>query len=261
VKKLKVLSIVLVLVMALAVVADASSLVAPVTAKAYQGFAMVPAFRVGPGKDANGVQVYTMTTVMANAIFDADGRVVNVIFDSLEVSTPNYDGASMPHFSGWPATPGYNVSSHEGDNSKVTGVSTNTNETIAAEVTGWKTKRERGDAYGMNATNDWHKQADFYQNFFVGKTVAELEQWAAKNTSDLNGRPLRVPAETTKPEDKAKYEKLTAAEKAVLADVVSGATMSLKDAHGDFIATLKKAYANRVEIKVPIQVEYSVNMQ
>ncbi|KUO77427.1 MAG: FMN-binding protein [Clostridia bacterium BRH_c25] len=251
-KKLKVLSVVLVLVMALSFVGDAAS--TPV--KAYQGFAQVPAFRVGPGKDANGVQVYTLTLVMANAMFDENGRIINVFFDSLEVSTPNYDGASMPHFSGWPGTPGYNVSEHKEENAKVIGKSKNTDETIAAEVTGWKTKRERGDNYGMNPTNDWHKQTDYYQNFFKGKTVAELEQWVAKNTSDLNGRPLKTPTDATKPEDKAKYEKLTDAEKAVLADVVSGATMSLKDAHGDFVATLKKAYENRVEITVPIQIAY-----
>lgn len=260
-KKLKVLSIVLVLVMALAIVGDASSLAAPATAKAYQGFAQIPGFRVGPGKDASGTQVYSFTVLTVSAMFDGNGRVVDVFYDGLEVATPNYDGASMPHFSGWPATPGYNVSSHNGDDSVVTGKSVNTDETIAAEVNGWKTKRERGDSYGMNPANDWYKQVNFYQNLFKGKTIAEIDQWVAKNTSDLNKRPLKVPTETTKPEDKAKYEKLTPAEKAALADVVSGATMSVSDAHGDFIGALKKAYENKREISIPVQVEYSVNMQ
>jgi hypothetical protein len=255
-KKLKVLSLVLVLVMALAVVADASSLAAPTTAKVYQGFAQSPAFRVGPGKDANGVQVYSFTVLMTNAMFDENGRVVNVFYDALEISTPNYDGASMPHFSGWPTTPGYNVSEHKEENAKVVGKSVNTNETIAAEVNGWKSKRERGDAYGMNPTNDWYKQTNFYQNIFKGKTIAEIEQWVAKNTSDLNKRPLKVPTETTKPEDKAKYEKLTVEEKAALADVVSGATMSVSDSHGDFIGALKKAYENRVEIAIPVKIGF-----
>lgn len=253
-KKLKVLSIVLVLVMALALVADASSPVIP-TAKIYQGFAEIPTFRVGPGKDANGVSVYSFTVTMVNATFDKNGRVINAYYDGLEVSTPNYDGASMPHFSGWPGTQGYNVAEHK-ENAKVTGKSNNTETTIAAEVNGWKTKRERGDSYGMNPKNDWYKQINFYQNFFKGKTIAEIEQWAAKNLSDLNGRPLKAPTETTKPEDKAKYEKLTETEKAALADVVSGATMSLKDAHGDFIGALKKAYENRIEIEVPVQIGY-----
>ncbi|MGE5677844.1 MAG: FMN-binding protein [Pseudomonadota bacterium] len=255
-KKLKVLSIVLVLVMALAFVSDASTLAAPApaTAKLYQGFATVPTFRVGPGKDANGTQVYSFTVTMVTATFDSNGRIIDVYYDGLEVATPNYDGASMPHFSGWPGTPGYNVSEHKGEESKIIGKSKNTDTTIAAEVNGWVTKRERGASYGMNPANDWYKQIDFYQNFFKGKTIAEIEAWAARNTSDLNGRPLKVPTEKTKPEDKAKYEKLTVAEKAALADVVSGATMSLKDAHGDFIGVLKEAYANRREVAIPVQI-------
>jgi len=253
-KKLKVLSMILVLVMALAVVSDASTIATPATAKAYAGQAQIPTFRVGPGKDANGTQVYSFTVTTVNAIFDADGRIIDVYYDGLEVATPNYDGASMPHFSGWPGTPGYNVSEHKGEESKVIGKSTNNDTTITAEVNAWKTKRERGDSYGMNPANDWYKQINSYQNFFKGKTIAEIEAWAAKNLSDLNGRPLKVPTENTKPEDKAKYEKLTTDEKAALADVVSGATMSLKDAHGDFIGALKKAYENRREIGIPVQV-------
>lgn len=253
-RKLKVLSMVLVLVMVLAFVSNASTVAAPAMAKAYVGQAQVPTFRVGPGTDANGVPVYSFTVTTVNAMFDADGRIIDVFYDGLEVSTPNYDGASMPHFSGWPGTPGYNVSEHKGEESKVIGKSTNNDTTITAEVNGWVTKRERGDNYGMNPANDWYKQINFYQNFFKGKTIAEIEAWAAKNLSDLNGRPLKVPTETTKPEDKAKYEKLTAEEKAALVDVVSGATMSLKDAHGDFIGALKKAYENRREIGIPVQV-------
>lgn len=214
--------------------------------KIYQGLGQIPTFRVGPGKDKKDVQVYSFTYLTANALFDKDGKIVNVYFDSLEVSTPNYDGESMPHFSGWPGTPGYNVTDHKTE--EVTGVSNNTNETIAAEVNGWKTKRERGDQYGMNYNNDWHKQADFYQKFFKGKTVAEIEQWFGKYCSDVNGRPLT--AKSTNDKDKEKLAKLTDQEKKDLADVTSGATMSLKDPHGDFIGVLKKAYENKVEVSL-----------
>jgi hypothetical protein len=215
--------------------------------KVYQGLGQVPTFRVGPGKDKKDVQVYSFTYLTANATFDKDGKIINVYFDSLEISTPNYDGESMPHFSGWPGTPGYNVTDHKTE--EVTGVSTNNNDTIAAEVNGWKTKRERGDQYGMNYANDWHKQADFYQKFFKGKTVAEIEQWYTKYCSDVNGRPLT--AKSTNDKDKEKLAKLTDQEKKDLAEVTSGATMSLKDAHGDFIAVLKKAYANKIEVAIP----------
>jgi len=215
--------------------------------KVYQGLGQVPSFRVGPGKDKKDVQVYSLTYLTANITFDKDGKIINAYFDSLEVSTPNYDGESMPHFSGWPGTPGYNVTDHK--TLEVTGISKNTDETIAAEVNGFKTKRERADTYGMNYANDWHKQADFYQKFFKGKTLSEIEQWYTKYCSDLNGRPLTD--KSTKPEDIAKLAKLTAEDKKSLVDVTSGATMSLNDAHGDFIAAMKKAYESKVEITIP----------
>lgn len=101
----------------------------------------------------------------------------------------------------------------------------------------------------MNYANDWHKQADFYQNFFKGKTVAEIEQWFTKYTSDVNGRPLSD--KSTNDKDKEKLAKLTDQEKKALVDLTTGATMSLKDAHGDFIAVLKKAFENKVEVVIP----------
>ncbi|MGE5632075.1 MAG: hypothetical protein ACM3TR_13400 [Caulobacteraceae bacterium] len=247
-KKYKVISVILVLVLVLSLAAYASAPAQPKTVKVYEGMGQLTNFRVGPGKDSENVQVYSFTTLTANATFDKDGRILNVYFDAIEVSTPNYDGASMPHFSGWPGTQGYNVTDHKTE--KVSGISFNTNESIAAEVNAWQTKRERGDNYGMNPKNDWYKQVNFYQNFFKGKTIDEIEAWVEKNT-DANHRPLKVTS--TKPEDQAKYAKLTDAEKKVLADVVSGATMSISDAHGDFIGALKKAYANRVEVTIPAE--------
>lgn len=211
--------------------------------KVYSGLGTVSNFRVGPGKDAEDVQVYSFNFVTADVLFDEEGRILNAYVDALEVSTPNYDGASMPHFSGWPGKEGYNVTDHE--TLEVSGVSENTDETITAEVNGWQTKRERGGEYGMNYGNDWYKQMDAYQEFFKGKTVAEIEEWFAKFTSDTNGRPLKEDSED--PTDQEKYAALTDEEKEELADVVSGATMSLSDGHGDIIGALKEAYENRVE--------------
>ncbi|MHB0898540.1 MAG: LysM domain-containing protein, partial [Spirochaetales bacterium] len=65
----------------------------------------------------------------------------------------------------------------------------------------------------------------------------------ARYFSDLNGRPLNP--ETKNDKDLAKVEKLTPAEKAMLVDVRSGATMSLNDAHGAYLAALKSAWDNR----------------
>jgi len=216
--------------------------------KIYQGLGHTVAFRNGPGKDDTGVPVYSFNIVMADATFDAEGRILNCYIDGYEVATPNYDGASMPHFSGWPGKEGYNITDHE--TAKVTGVSQNTPESIAAEVNAWKTKRERGDTYHMNPANEWYKQMDFYQNFFVGKTLPELREWFTKNTTAA-GRPIK--ATTTKQDELDKLAKLTDAEKAALADVVAGATMSISDAHGDFLGALENAYTNRVEVVIPVK--------
>jgi hypothetical protein len=182
---------------------------------------------------------------MARATFDGQGKITDCYLDAYEVATPNYDGASMPHFSGWPGQAGTNVTDHT--TALVTGVSTNTLESATAEVNGWLTKRQRGDSYEMNPANEWYKQMNFYQNFFKGKTVAQLDDWFAKYTTTA-GRPIK--ATTTNPDDLAKYNKLTDAEKADLADVVSGATMSLRDAHGDYIGAIEEAYKNRHEVTI-----------
>ena len=211
--------------------------------KLYQGLGKSSNFRVGPGKDSKGVDVYSINYVTASGVFDEEGRIVNLRVDALEVSTPNYDGASMPHFSGWPNIQGYNVTDHE--SGEVVSISSNTVENISKEVGEWKTKRERGAAYGMNPRNEWDKQMDFYENYFRGKTVAEIEEWFAKYTSDVNGRPLK--ARSRNEQDKIKYEKLSEKEKADLVDIVAGATMSLKDNHGDILGAIKDAYDNRVE--------------
>lgn len=218
------------------------------TVKVYEGLGTKTVFRNGPGTDSEGVPVYSFNIAMARATFDSEGRILNVFIDGYEVATPNYDGASMPHFSGWPKQSGYNVADHVTE--KVTGVSVNTPESAAAEVNGWVTKRQRGDSYAMNPANEWYKQMDYFQKFFVGKTVAELEAWFAKNTTTA-GRPIK--ANTTNAADLAKYQALTEKEKAELADVVSGATMSIRDAHGDFLGAVAEAYKNRVEVVVPVK--------
>lgn len=203
--------------------------------KLYRGMGQTPVFRVGPGTDPLN-QLYSLTYVTASALFDQDGKVLDVYFDALEVMSPNdEEHVGVPKFSGWPTQPGYKVDGNTEDSAK-------------KEVADWKTKRERGDAaYGMN----WSEQFAVFQDFFKGKTVAEIEAWYAKNTSDLNGRPLK--ADSSKPEDQAKYAKLTEEEKKALADVTSGATISLKDAHGDYVGALKEAFENKTEITIPVK--------
>ncbi len=227
---------------AVALVAIALSLAGAQSTKGMSlGLGKSSVFRVGPGKDSTGTQVYSFTYVYGTVLFDAKGKIVSCEFDELEVSTPNYDGASMPHFAGWPGTPGYNVTNHETE--KVDGVSPNTVESTAADINNWKSKRERGDSYGMNAKNDWWKQMDFYESIFVGKTVDEVDAWFKTYASDKTGRPLF--AETKDATEKAKFEALSAKDKKIAVDAHSGATMSINDAHGNVIAALHDAWAKR----------------
>lgn len=212
----------------------------------YKGLGKFVTFRLGPGSDSEKVPVYSFNIVFASVLFDNAGRIIDAFVDMYEISTPNYDGASMPHFSGWPGTPGYNYMDHTTE--KLNGKTDNTVEKISAEVNGWLSKRQRGDSYGMNAANEWYKQMNAYQEFFKGKTVEDITKFFVKYCSDRNGRPIK--ANTTNAQDLAKFNLLNDSEKALLADVVATATMSLNDAHGNIIGALLDAYNNRVEIVV-----------
>lgn len=218
---------------------------APKKVTVYQGFGIVNSGRKGPGADETKTQVWSFNEVYADVLFDKAGKILSVYIDMLEVATPNYDGAGMPHLSGFPGQGGYNNDpKHDG---KIVGKTLDTPENFTAEVTGWQTKRARGDSYKMT-TGTWTTQMDRFQKLFVGKTVAEIEAWFTKYTSPLNGRPLKDGS--TKPEEKTKYDALTKEDKAMLADVTTTATMSLKDAHGDIIGALKAAFANKKEYVV-----------
>jgi len=193
--------------------------------KLSQGVGQTSVFRAKVDKTTKQ-ESYSTNYVTASAIFDQNDKIVSVQFDILEIAQASKkEGATL--FPGWPSA---EIKKDD----------------VVTAVANWKTKRERGDAaYGMN----WTEQVDSYQELFKGKTVAEVEQWFAKNTSDLNGTPLVSDSE--KPEDQAKFAKLTDEEKTALADVTSGASISLKDDHGDFIGALKEAFENKIEVTMP----------
>ena len=217
----------------------------PAVAEVFAGLGSAANFRAGPGKDADGVQVYSFNVTMASALFDKEGRILAVQADIYEIATPNYDGASMPHFSGWPGKEGYNVT--DPATGKVTGVSESTEESLEQEISAWRTKRERGDDYGMNPSNEWYKQMNAYQQWMIGKTTAELRTWYARFTSQRNGRPIK--ADSDNEEDQKALQALSEAERAELTDVTSMATMSLSDAHGLILEAIEKAYENRTPVE------------
>ncbi|MDD3409893.1 MAG: FMN-binding protein [Eubacteriales bacterium] len=212
---------------------------------AYLGFGVANNGRVGPGKDDTDTQVYSFNSVYAQVIFDADGKILLCNVDELEVATPNYDGATMPHFSGFPGQGGYNLWNDE--TQKVDGKTEDTEETFQTEIAGWQTKRQRGEGYQLSS-GTWTSEMNKFQEVFVGKTVDEVEAWFAAYCSDVNGRPLT--AESSKEGDAEKYAALTEEEKAMLVDVTSGATMSLKDGHGDILAAVRAAYENRQPVSL-----------
>ena len=213
-------------------------------AEAYQGFGLSNTVRMGPGEDDTGTPVYSINQVFANVIFDGDGKILEIYVDQLEYATPNYDGASMPHFSGWPGQGGYN--NDENHDAVVDGTTPDTEEQFTSEVEGWVTKRERGDSYVMG-TGTWHEQMDAFQDLFVGMTVDEVEDWFAAYCSDANGRPLQ---ESSSGEgDAEKYAALSDEDKAMLADITASATMSLNDSHGNILAAIRDAYENRVPLE------------
>ncbi len=209
-------------------------------AEASLGFGVVSSGRIGPGKDDTDAQVYSINQVMASAIFDGEGRVLRAYIDQVEVATPNYDGDSMPHFSGFPGQTAYNNDADHDE--KIDSVIEPSEETFLSEIASWTTKRERGDGYRM-ATGSWSSEMNAYEQLFQGKTVDEIKAWYLSYCSDINGRPLK--ADSANEADQAKYAALNDAAKQMLADVVSSATISLNDSHGDIVGAIEKAYANR----------------
>ena len=123
-----------------------------------------------------------------------------------------------------------------------------TEETFLKEIEAWQTKRERGSTYKLNS-GTWAQEMDIFEKNFAGMTAGQVEEWFDKYCSDLNGRPLS--AASDKDEDKAKYDKLTDEEKSSL-DGVSGATMSLRDAHGDILGAVIKAWELAKETSITV---------
>ena len=200
--------------------------------------------RIGPGKDNTDTQVYSINQVIALTLFDADGKIVQSVMDQIEVATPNYDGAGMPHFSGFPGQGGYNYDFNHDE--IVDGKLVTNNDGFQAEIASWQTKRERGNSYKMNS-GTWASEMDAYQAFFAGKTLDELDELFARVFSSRNGRPLKDGS--TNEEDKAKYDALSDEDKALLADVTTGATMSLNDSHGNLLGALR----NSLDKKLPVE--------
>ena len=206
-----------------------------------QGLGVVVTPRLGPGKDDQEVPVYSFNVVAAYVISDADGRIADVETDILEIITPNHDGAEDNAFPGWPGASYNNDADGDG---KVDGVLEQTAETFTATLPAFRTKRDLGDLYKMNS-GTWTQEMDAFEAFFAGKTAGELLSFFERQT-DANGRVIREGSD--KEENIAKWNALTEEEKANV-DALTGATMSLSDAHGDILGALLKAAGQAKALK------------
>lgn len=202
--------------------------------------------RLGPGKDDKETGVYSFNTQAAGVCYDGDGKVIAIFTDVMEVATPNYDGEHMPHLTGFP---GQSYNGDENHDEKVDTVLEQTDDTFLAEIEAWATKRERGDTYKLNA-GTWTDEMNLFEEFFAGKTTEEISAWYAAACSDLNGRPLHGTSD--KDEDVKKYEALTDEQKQEL-DSISGATMSLRDPHGDILGAIEKAWAVAKDTNITVK--------
>lgn len=205
--------------------------------KTLSGLGMTATGRVGPGKDDAGNPVYSFNVVFVHGLFDEGGRILRLAIDQLEVATPNAKDVGMPHFSGFPGQGGFAL--WDDAQGKTEGKTPDTEDNFLAEVEAWESKTQRGDAYRLPA-GTWREQMDAYQRLLTGKTVEEAEAWFGQYCSDVTGRPLRPEEENEA--DAAKYGTLTEADQAMLADVTSSATISLRDSHGDVIGAIRKAW-------------------
>lgn len=196
---------------------------APVT-KYYHGFGEVANYRIRGEKKDN----LNLTT--ASVIFDQDGKIVSLTWDVMEVTYTLFPGWVDP-----------NAEKSVKDEFK------------ASIDNKWETKREELDEYGMKKSavsgKEWWEQLDYYESFFKGMTVAEVEAWVEKYT-DASKKPYKLAyPEKLTDADKAAIANFTDKEKEMLVDVTTSATMSLQDDHSFFISALKEAYEARKEIK------------
>ena len=202
-----------------------------------QGLAIVSTPRLGPGSDEKDVPVYSFNEVVAYVISDADDRIVDLEVDILELITPNHDGKDDNYLGMWPGQ-SYNLDA-DGDGT-VEGTLEETEDSWTARISAFRTKRQLGGGYKMNS-GTWSQEMDIYEDWMKGKTAEELQSAFDGEFSDVNGRPLNGKSE--KEEDVAKAAKLSDEQKADI-DALSGATMSLKDGHGDILGAVITALEN-----------------
>ena len=182
------------------------------------GMGLAVTGRIGPGKDDEENQVYSMNLVFASGEFDDEGVIRAIRVDQLELVSPNLGGGNM--FSGFP-------SESAGE------------EAFLNEVSAWKTKGMMGDEY-MLASGSWREQMDVYEKMMVGKTVDEVKQWY-QSRGPRAGEEGSTAAETevTDAGDAGAAQPMN---DMADVDMTSSATMSLQGEYGDILLAVERAW-------------------
>ena len=197
-----------------------------------EGIGMAATGRVGPGKDDEDGQVYSFNVVFAHGTFDEDGRIVSMAVDQLEVATPNYSGASMPQFSGFPGQGGYSL--WDDNTGKVVGYTEDSDDNCMQEIAASTSERARGE--DVPADKRFMARADgrLSEHMMVGMTVDEVETWFGRYSSAENGRPLTE--NSSSDADRGPLGSLLRRRPCPRRrHCLRAATMSLRDAHGDIL--------------------------
>lgn len=190
------------------------------------GTGMAVTGRIGPGKDEEGKQVYSLNAVFACGQFEENGTIRAIQVDQLEVVSPNLGGGNT--FSGFPTDA-------EGEDS------------FLQEVSSWKTKGAMGEAY-MLSSGSWREQMDIYQQMMVGKTVDEVKEWyegrggSSAAASSETEATTAADGGTAQPAAGQSADAGTANTGASQTDAASGATMSLQSEYGDILLAIERAW-------------------
>jgi len=213
-------------------------------AKVGMGVNVMP--RLGPGSDDKEVPCYSFNLAVAAVCYDAEDKVVDMFADVMEIITPNHDGADDNAFTGWP---GQSYNADVDADGAVDEVWTQTEESFTEQISAFQTKRDLGSKYKMNS-GTWAEEITAYEGAMVGKTTEEISAWVASCFSDLNGRSLHGTSQ--KEEDIAKYAAMTDEQKAEM-DAISGATMALRDGHGDILTAIEQAFACAKPVDITVE--------
>ena len=96
-------------------------------------------------------------------------------------------------------------------------------EEFLSQITQWQTKGAKGDAYMLGSAS-WRQQMDVYEDMMTGKTLDEINAWFEQNFDPESGKPIQGGDGAEQP------------------DGVTGATMSLRDEHGDILTAIQRAW-------------------